>query len=88
MEAWVYILRCADGTLYTGWTFDTEARLCVHNSGKGARYTASRLPVEMVYRERGASKSDALRRERRIKRMRRSAKERLIAGACSGSLPE
>jgi predicted GIY-YIG superfamily endonuclease len=88
VEAWVYILRCADGTLYTGWTFDTEARLSAHNSGKGARYTASRLPVEMVYRERVASKSDALRRERRIKRMRRSAKEQLITDTCSGSLPE
>lgn len=88
MEAWVYILRCADGTLYTGWTFDTEARLGAHNSGKGARYTASRLPVEMVYRERVASKSEALRRERRIKRMRRSAKEQLITDTCPGSLPE
>lgn len=88
MEAWVYILRCADGTLYTGWTFDTEARLAAHNGGKGARYTASRLPVEMVYRERVASKNEALRRERRIKRMRRGAKERLIAETCSGSLAE
>ena len=79
MEAWVYILRCADGTLYTGWTFDTEARLAAHNCGKGARYTASRLPVEMVYRERVASKNEALRREHRIKRMRRTAKERLVA---------
>ncbi len=83
MEAWVYILRCADGTLYTGWTFDTEARLAAHNGGKGARYTASRLPVEMVYRERVASKNEALRRERRIKRMRRSAKEQLVAEALS-----
>ncbi len=87
MEAWVYILRCADGTLYTGWTFEPEARLRAHNGKKGARYTASRLPVEMVYRERVASKSEALRLERRIKRMRRSVKERLVAGV-PPALPE
>ena len=87
MEAWVYILRCEDGTLYTGWTFDTEARLAAHNCGKGARYTASRLPVEMVYRERVASKSEALRRERGIKRMRRSLKERIITESGS-ALPK
>jgi putative endonuclease len=80
MEAWVYILRCADGTLYTGWTFDPESRTTAHNSGKGARYTASRLPVEIVYKERLSSKEEALRREISIKKMRRIEKERLVKG--------
>ena len=82
--AWVYILRCSDGTLYTGWTFDPEARLKAHNGGRGARYTASRLPVAMVYSEPVDSRSDALRRELEIKRMKRSRKERLIAGISPG----
>ena len=77
--AWVYILRCADGTLYTGWTFSPDERLAVHNRGRGARYTASRLPVEMVYREELPSKSEALRREMAIKKMPRRKKEALFS---------
>ncbi|MEA4880437.1 MAG: GIY-YIG nuclease family protein [Synergistaceae bacterium] len=72
-------MRCADGTLYTGWTFDLQGRLAVHNSGRGARYTASRLPAELVYWEEAACRSEALRRERAIKKMTRRVKEALFA---------
>lgn len=75
---WVYILRCADGTLYTGITNDIDRRVAVHNSGKGAKYTRSRTPVEVLYRENCADKSAALQREREIKRMTRAAKLKLI----------
>lgn len=81
----MYILRCSDGTLYTGWTYDTDARLGAHNSGRGARYTASRLPVEMVYCERVRSKSEALRLERAIKRMGRERKERLAESSAGAT---
>ncbi len=74
----VYILRCADDTLYTGITDDTEKRLKAHNSGKGAKYTRGRIPVEMVYRESCADKSAALRREIAIKKLTRKEKLRLI----------
>ncbi|HCL79233.1 MAG TPA: hypothetical protein DIC53_04615 [Synergistaceae bacterium] len=77
-EAWVYILRCSDGTFYTGWTFDLQIRLTAHNNGKGARYVLSRRPVELVYREAVVSRSAALRRELEIKRMARTAKEDLV----------
>lgn len=75
---WVYILRCADGTFYTGSTVDTEKRLACHNSGKGAKYTRSRLPAEMVYREQAADKGAALKREIAIKKMSHAAKLALI----------
>lgn len=77
---YVYILRCADGTLYTGITDDVERRVAVHNSGKGAKYTRGRGPVEPVYRERCPDKPTALRREAAIKRLRRAEKLGLIAG--------
>lgn len=80
MAYWVYILRCADGTLYTGITDDIERRLAAHNSGKGAKYTRGRGPVELVYREEAADKSAALRRELAIKRLSRAEKLALIAG--------
>lgn len=80
MAYWVYILRCADGTLYTGITDDVERRLAAHNSGKGAKYTRGRGPVELVYREEAADKSAALRRELAIKRLSRAEKLALIAG--------
>ena len=76
----MYILRCADGSLYTGLARDADKRLAVHNSGKGAKYTASRLPVTLVYREPCASLSGALRRECQIKTWSRAQKEALIAG--------
>lgn len=75
---WVYILRCADGTLYTGMAADVEQRLRVHNEGQGAKYTRSRLPVEVVYREACESRSAALRREAAIKRLRRPEKLELV----------
>ena len=81
MSFYVYILRCADGTLYTGYTDDPERRARVHNAGKGAKYTRSRLPVELVYREALADKSSALRREREIKGLTRAQKLALIATA-------
>lgn len=74
----MYILRCADDTLYCGWTNDLEHRLKTHNSGKGAKYTRSRLPVELVYSESAASPSAALRREREIKKLSRGEKLKLI----------
>ena len=75
---WVYILRCADGTLYTGITNDVPRRLAAHNSGRGAKYTRGRGPVELVYREACGEKSAALRREAAIKKYRRAEKEALI----------
>ena len=71
---YVYILRCVDGTLYCGWTTDLEARLAAHNSGKGAKYTRSRRPVELVYSEAYEDRHDALSREWHIKRMTREEK--------------
>ena len=73
-ESYVYLLRCADGTLYCGWTTDLEARLATHNSGKGAKYTRSRRPVELVYSEAYEDRHDALSREWHIKRMTREEK--------------
>ena len=77
----VYIVRCADGTLYTGYARDPAARVRAHNAGRGARYTAGRRPVRLVYRRRCRSRGDALSREHRIKRLTRREKERLIACA-------
>ena len=77
---YVYILRCADGTLYCGWTTDLEKRLTAHNGGNGAKYTRSRLPVELVYYEEYGDRHDALSREWHIKRMSREEKMRLVKG--------
>lgn len=74
----VYILACADGTLYTGWTTDVERRLKEHNAGRGARYTRGRRPVELAYYEEVADRSTALRREAALRRLRRSEKLALI----------
>jgi putative endonuclease len=74
----VYILRCSDGSLYTGWTTDLDARVRAHNSGRGAKYTRARRPVELVYHEEYATKSEALRREAEIKKMDRAEKLSLI----------
>lgn len=81
MTYWVYILRCADGTLYTGITDDVARRVAAHNSGKGAKYTRGRGPVEVVYREACPDRSAALRREIAVKRLTRAEKLRLAAGA-------
>ena len=75
---YVYIVRCRDGTFYTGWTNDLEKRIKVHNQGGGGRYTRARFPVELVYREECASKNEAMSRERAIKKMTRATKQRLI----------
>ena len=75
---WVYILRCADGTLYTGMTDDTERRVAAHNAGKGAKYTRGRGPATLVYRELCATRSEALKRESAIKRLPREKKLQLI----------
>ena len=79
---WVYILRCADGTLYTGITNDVPRRLAAHNSGRGAKYTRGRGPVELVYREACGEKSAALRREAAVKRLSREEKLRLMGVVC------
>ena len=76
MGWYVYMLRCGDGSLYTGYTDDVERRLAVHQSGKGGKYTRSHLPVELVYREELPDKSAALRREAALKRL--SRKEKLV----------
>jgi len=78
----VYMVRCADGTLYTGIARDIDRRLDEHNSGKGAKYTRGRTPVSLVYREPCGDRSGAVRREGAIKRLTRSAKLRLIGRGC------
>ena len=77
-DYYVYILKCSDGTLYTGMTNDPVHRLKVHNQGLGSKYTRVRRPVSFVYIESGLSKSDALKRERNIKKMTRQGKLKLI----------
>lgn len=77
-EAYTYMVRCGDGSLYTGWTNDLEKRVMAHNLGKGAKYTKSRLPVELVYHERFATKEEAMSREYAIKRLTRREKEQLL----------
>jgi putative endonuclease len=76
---YVYIAECADGTYYTGYTTDVAGRAGAHNAGKGAKYTRSRLPVKIIHTEMFESKSDALKREAAIKRLRRSAKKALVS---------
>jgi putative endonuclease len=75
----VYVLRCADGTLYAGITTDCDRRLLQHNAGTASKYTRARRPVEMAYREPAKSHGAALRREIAIKKLSRAAKESLIA---------
>ena len=78
-KSWkLYILRCGDGTLYTGITTDVEARLEAHRAGKGAKYTRGRGPLELVYSEECGTHSEALKRELQIKAMTRDEKERTI----------
>lgn len=75
---YVYILQCHDGTLYTGWTTDLEARFAAHNEGSGAKYTKGRRPVTLLYSETFESKSEALKREIAIKKLSRAEKLKLI----------
>ncbi len=78
MTCYTYILQCADGTFYTGWTNDLRRRVQAHNDGTGAKYTRARRPVKLVYSESYDSKEEAMRREAEIKRMSRGKKESLI----------
>jgi putative endonuclease len=78
-DAWVYLLRCSDGSLYTGWTVDLERRLARHQSGLASRYTASRLPVEFALTIPMPDRSAARREEARIKRLSRTEKLALIS---------
>lgn len=70
----VYIVRCSDGTLYTGWAMEVQARVRKHNAGRGARYTRTRRPVELIYSEEVPTRAAALKRERAIKRLPRAKK--------------
>lgn len=77
---YTYILRCGDGSLYTGWTNDLNRRLRAHAAGKGGKYTRSRLPVTLAWYEEHSGKSAAMRREWEIKQLSREEKLRLVAG--------
>ena len=77
-ECYTYMLRCGDGSLYTGWTNDLTKRLAAHQSGKGGKYTRSHLPVELAYWEVWPTKEEAMRREVLIKRLPREEKLRLV----------
>lgn len=78
MTAYVYIVRCSDNTLYTGWTYDIDKRISAHNSGLGAKYTRSRKPVSLFYSEEFDTKEEALSREVEIKKLKRADKEKLL----------
>lgn len=78
---YTYIVKCSDGSLYTGWTTDIEKRIEAHNSGNGAKYTKSRRPVTLVYYEEFATKEEAMKREYAIKQMKREEKKALILDA-------
>jgi len=80
-EAWVYMLRCGDGSLYTGWSTDVQRRLASHRAGRASRYTASRLPVELVMARAMPDRGAAMREEARIKQLDRAGKLALIAEA-------
>jgi len=80
----VYMVRCADGTLYTGYARDPHAREKVHNSGRGAHYTACRRPVQLVFWEKYGSQGEALKREYQLKRLPRARKQALIDRVVQG----
>lgn len=75
---YTYIVKCSDGTLYTGWTNNLEKRIRDHNAGKGAKYTKSRCPIELVYYETFTTKEEAMRREYAIKQLERKEKMKLV----------
>lgn len=77
MSNFIYILECADGTLYTGWTTDLENRVKAHNNGSGAKYTRGRGPVRLLYSEAFETKGEALKREKQIQKMTRARKCKL-----------
>jgi putative endonuclease len=74
MTCYCYIVECADGTFYTGWTTDPERRVKIHNAGRGARYTRARRPVKLVYLEEQPDRTTAMKRERAIKALSREKK--------------
>lgn len=76
---YTYILKCRDGSLYTGWTNDLNKRVKDHNTGKGAKYTKTRGPVELIYYEAFQTKEEAMRREYAIKQLTAAAKRRLVS---------
>lgn len=80
---YTYILKCGDGSLYCGWTCDLTHRLAMHSSGKGGKYTRSHLPVQLVWYTLSSTKEEAMQLESRIKKLRRTQKEKLIRGEVS-----
>lgn len=78
MNCYCYIIECADGTYYTGWTTDPDRRLKQHNTGIGAKYTSTRRPVKLVFLESQSNRSKAMKREIAIKKMKRPQKSKLI----------
>lgn len=87
MATYCYILKCADGSLYTGWSTDPQRRLAQHNAGKGSRYTRSRRPVALVYIEELPDRSAAMRREAGIKQLQHSQKQALVEKFLAGQNP-
>ena len=85
---YTYILKCADGSFYTGWTNNLEKRLAAHNNGTGSKYTSSHRPVELVYFEEHETRHDAMSREVQIKKLTRKQKETLVQEACQEKLHE
>jgi len=81
---YAYVLRCSDGSFYTGYTTDVQRRIEEHNSGDGAKYTRGRTPVELIHFEEFDSKSAAMSREYEIKQLSRAAKESLVSGESEG----
>lgn len=77
--SFAYIVRCSDGSLYTGWTIDLQKRVALHAAGKGAKYTRSRMPVQLVYSERFGTSLEAQRREREIKKLSHLEKNKLVS---------
>lgn len=84
MSCYCYILECADGTYYTGWTVDPERRVAMHNKGRGARYTRTRCPVRLVYVEELPDRTSAMKREIAIKKLGRAGKGKLIGKKAIG----
>ena len=82
-KTYTYIVQCRDGSLYTGWTNNLEKRVACHNAGKGGKYTASRIPVELVYYETFETKQEAMRREYAIKQLTRKAERKNSRGCFS-----
>ena len=78
MPFFCYMVECADGSFYTGWSTDPAARVQAHNAGKGAKYTRTRRPVKLIYKEELPDKSSALKREAAIKKLSRQEKEKLL----------